>query len=158
MTIAMPAAAGADARSYPVIDRLFAGHGYADVRAADFAAFAQRPGAVLLVFIEDPARFKETLDLAVIVPEIARAFPGRFEVGVLLPEAARALAPRYGVRRWPAIVLLRDGEYVGALAGLRNWDEYLIGVEALLEAPAARPPAVGIPVNGVPGDTARRRD
>ena len=37
-------------------------------------------------------RFKETLDLAVIVPEIARAFPGRFAVGVLLPEAARAIA------------------------------------------------------------------
>ena len=65
------------------------------------------PGHTLLLFLEDPVRYKETLDLAVIVPEIARAFPGRFAVGVLLPEAARALHPRFGFRRWPAFVLLK---------------------------------------------------
>jgi hydrogenase-1 operon protein HyaE len=153
MTIAMPA--GADARAYPVIDRLFARHGYADLRESDFAAFAQRCGAAMLVFIEDPGRFKETLDLAVIVPEIARAFPGRFAIGVLLPEAARAAAPRYGVRRWPALVLLRDGEYVGAVEGLRNWDEYLTEVGRLLEGAAVRPPGVGIAVKTAPGNGGR---
>ncbi len=70
-------------------------------------------------------RYKETLDLAVIVPEIARAFAPRLAVGVLLPESARAVAPRYAFRRWPAFVMLADGRYVGAVDGLRNWDEYL---------------------------------
>ena len=59
----------------------------------------------MLVFTEDPLRIRETLDLAVIVPELARSFAGRFRVGVLLPEAARALQPRYGFRRWPALVM-----------------------------------------------------
>jgi len=86
------------------------------------------------------------LDLAVIVPEIARAFPGRFTVGVLLPEAARALHPRYGFRRWPALVMLNDGQYVGAVDGLRNWDEYLALVAGLLDAAPSRAPAVGIAV------------
>jgi len=148
MTIPMPIAAGADARSYPLIAGLFSRHGYTDVRAENFAAFTQRAGHTLLFFTEDPARFKETLDLAVIVPEIARAFPGRFAVGVLLPEAARALQPRYGFRRWPAVVLLQDGEYVGAVDGLRNWDEYLAEVAALLAACPSRPPTVGIAVKG----------
>jgi hydrogenase-1 operon protein HyaE len=151
--IPMPIAAGADARSYPLIAGLFSRHGYTDVRAGNLAAFTQRAGHTLLLFTEDPARFKETLDLAVIVPEIARAFPGRFEVGVLLPEAARELQPRYGFRRWPAIVVLRDGEHVGAVDGLRNWDEYLSAVAALLEAHASRPPTVGVAVKAA-GDAA----
>ena len=46
----------------------------------------------MLVFTEDPLRVRETLDIAVIVPELMRAFPGRFRVGVLLPEAARHVA------------------------------------------------------------------
>lgn len=150
MTIPMPIAPGADARAYPLIAGLFARHGYTDVCAANFAAFTQRAGHTLLLFTEDPARFKETLDLAVIVPEIARAFPGRFAVGVLLPEAARVLQPRYGFRRWPAIVVLKDGEYVGAVDGLRNWDEYLTRVAALLDARPSRPPTVGIAVKGAP--------
>jgi len=158
MTIPMPIAAGADARSYPLIAGLFSRQGYTDVREENFAAFTHRTGHTLLLFTEDPARFKETLDLAVIVPEIAGAFPGRFAVGVLLPEAARAFQPRYGFRRWPAIVLLRDGEYVGAVDGLRNWDEYLTAVAGLLEAQPSRPPTVGIAVKGVADAGAGRGD
>ncbi len=136
----MPLAAGADPRAYPLIDRLFSKHGYADLRAENFDAYTTRAGHALLLFAEDPMRFKETLDLAVIVPELERAFPRRFVVGVLLPEAARALHARYGFRRWPALVLLKDGRYVGAVDGLRNWDEYIDELTRLLAAPAARAP------------------
>jgi len=144
----MPVAAGADPRSFPLIAQLFAKHGFTEVRAENFAAFAQAQGHTLLLFTEDPFRIKETLDLAVIVPEIVRAFPGRFAVGVLLPEAARAFQPRYGFRRWPAVVMLKDGQYVGAVDGLRNWDEYLEDVAGLLAAAPARAPTVGIAVKG----------
>ena len=148
MTIPMPIAAGADPRSYPLIAGLFTRHGYTEVRPDTLAAFTQRPGHTLLLFLEDPVRYKETLDLAVIVPEIARAFAGAFTVGVLLPEAAREVAPRYGFRRWPAFVILKGGEYVGAVDGLRNWDEYGIEVARLLAAAPSRPPTIGIAVTG----------
>ena len=152
-TLPMPKAPGADPRSYPMIDRLFSRHGYAEVRPDTIDAFARRPGHALLLFLEDPVRFKETLDLAVIVPEIARAFAGAFAVGVLLPEAAREVQPRYGFRRWPAFVMLKDGEYVGAVDGLRGWDEYGIEVARLLAAAPSRPPTIGIAVTGT-GDGA----
>lgn len=148
MTIPMPVAAGADARSFPLIAQLFTKHGCTDVTAANFGAFTGLAGHVLLLFTEDPVRFRETLDLAVIVPEIAKTFRGRFAVGVLLPEAAREIQPRYGFRRWPAFVMLKDGHYVGAVEGLRNWDEYIAEVARLLDAPPTRPPAVGIAVKG----------
>ncbi len=144
MTLALDPATGAG--QHPLLAQLTSRHGFADVTAQDFDAFAQSPGHVLLLFTEDPVRYKETLDLAVIVPEIARAFAGRFTVGVLLPEAARAIAVRYGFRRWPAIVLLKDGGYVGAVDGLRNWDEYLHEMARLLEAPVTRPPSIGVAV------------
>jgi hydrogenase-1 operon protein HyaE len=143
MTRPLPVAADGP---HPLFARLLATAGCEEVAAAAHDAFTARPGHALLVFLEDPARYKESLDLAVVVPEIARAFPGRFAVGVLLPQAARAIAPRYGFRRWPALVVLKDGRHVGAVDGLRGWDEYTSEIAALLDAAPARPPTLGIPV------------
>jgi hydrogenase-1 operon protein HyaE len=148
MTLPMPVTAGADPRSFPLLAQLFSKHGYTEVNAHNFDACTRRAGHTLLLFTEDPIRFKETLDLAVIVPEIARAFAGRFEIGVLLPEAAREFQPRYGFRRWPAFVVLRDGQYVGAVDGLRDWDDYVGETSRLLIALPSRPPTVGIAVRG----------
>ena len=81
-----------------------------------------------------------------IVPELARAFPERFRCALLLPDAARAIATRYGFRRWPAIVLLRDGAYVGAIDGLRDWSDYCDQLGRLLDGDPTRPPSIGIAV------------
>jgi len=145
MTLPTPQPA-ARARSHPLVERLLAQPGFVEVDAATLDAFASAPGHALLVFLEDPTRYKETLDLAVIVPEIAAAFPARFTVGVLRPEAARAVHPRYGFRRWPAVVMLKDGRYVGAVDGLRTWDDYVTEIARLLAASPARPPGIVIPV------------
>jgi hydrogenase-1 operon protein HyaE len=143
-------AAGSPPVANPLLAQLVTKHGFAEISAEALDAFVAVPGRTLLVFTEDPARYKETLDLAVIVPEVARAFAGRFRVGVLFPDAARQVAPRYGFRRWPALVMLADGRYVGAIDGLRNWNEYLNEVAQLLEAEPTRPPSVGIPVAAAP--------
>ena len=148
MTIPMPLGPDADPMVHPLIAQLFTRHGFAEVTRETFAAWTQRTGRTLLLFLEDPARYKETLDIAVIVPQLAQAFAGRFAVGVLLPRAAREFAVRYGFRRWPAFVLLADGNYVGAVDGLRDWNEYRTEVARLLDAPPSRPPTVGIAVKG----------
>ncbi len=131
---------------HPLLERLSNGYGYRTLDAAAVDALAAGSAHVLLVFTEDPDRYRETLDLAVIVPELAREFPGRFAVAVLLPESARAVAPRYGLRRWPALVLLRNGDYVGTIDGVRDWSEYRFELARLLEAPTSRPPTIGIAV------------
>jgi len=136
----------AEAVLHPLLDQLFTRHGFTRVAADTLDAFAAAPGHALLVFTEDPQRYKETLDLAVIAPEVAKAFAGRFRVGVLLPPDARKAATRYGFARWPAVVMLKDGTYVGAIDGLRNWDEYVEGVQRLLDAEPTRAPTVGIAV------------
>jgi hydrogenase-1 operon protein HyaE len=131
---------------HPSLARMASGTGFAVLGAAELDAWAAAPGRALLFFSEDPALHRETLDLAVIVPELARTFAGRFRTALLPPDAARAAAPRYGFRRWPALVVLDGGRYVGAIDGLRNWAEYHAELERLLDAPASRPPAVGIPI------------
>jgi hydrogenase-1 operon protein HyaE len=139
-------ASAATATLHPLLEQLFTRHGFAPVEPETIDAFVEQPGHALLVFTEDPKRYKETLDLAVIAPELAKAFAGRFRTGALLPDAARKLAPRYGFARWPALVLLKDGRYVGAIDGLRNWDEYVEEMQQLLAAEPGRAPSVGIAV------------
>jgi hydrogenase-1 operon protein HyaE len=152
----MTAEAAAPARAlHPLLQRLVDMAPATVLEPAAFDAWANAPGAALLVFTEDPVLYRETLDLAVIVPELAAALPGRFRTGLLPPAAARALAGRYGFRRWPALVLLRDGRYVGAIDGLREWQAFVAGLSALLEAEPTRPPSVGIAVTAA-GDTAGR--
>jgi hydrogenase-1 operon protein HyaE len=138
---------------HPLVDQLLTRHGFVRVDAESLDAFAAGPGHALLVFTEDPVRYKETLDLAVIAPEVARAFEGCFRVAVLLPADARKVAPRYGFARWPALVVLKDGHYVGAIDGLRNWHEYIEETQRLLAAEPTRAPSIGIAVKtaGDPG-------
>jgi hydrogenase-1 operon protein HyaE len=153
MTAPASSPAVADPSLHPLLAQLIERHGVPELGAATFDAFVRKDGHTLLLFTEDPVRYRETLDLAVILPEILKAFPGRMRAGVLLPEAGRAIAVRYGFRRWPALVLLKDGDYVGALDGLRNWDDYLNDIAALLESPVTRPPSIGVAVKG-PGEAA----
>lgn len=136
-----------DPTLHPLLQRLVRETAAAVPDVQTFDAWAQGPGAAMVVFAEDPERYKETLDLAVIVPELAAAHAGQFRVALLPPAASRALAPRYGFARWPAFVMLRDGQYLGAVDGIRDWDVYVSELARLLAAPPSRPPSVGIPVH-----------
>lgn len=131
---------------HPLLERLCTATGAPLLDADSVEPWAAAGGHALLVFTEDPVVYRETLDLAVIVPELAQAAAGAFRTGVLLPAAARAVAPRYGFRRWPALVLLKDGRYVGAIDGLRDWQDYVDELARLLNAEPTRPPGIGVAV------------
>jgi hydrogenase-1 operon protein HyaE len=136
---------------HPLLARLVQLTGAALPGAEDFDAWANAPGTAMVVFADEPERYKETLDIAVIVPELHAAAARAFRVALLPPAAARALAPRYGLARWPAFVLLRDGQYLGAVDGIRDWDVYLAELQRLLAANPSRPPGVGIAVTAAGG-------
>lgn len=133
---------------HPLFVQLTAGHGFAELTEQSFDAWVAAPGSALVAFVEEPSKVKESLDLAVIAPELTRALPGAFRAAALMPAAARSIAVRYGLRRWPALLVLRDGGYVGSIEGLRNWDEYVGELARLLAAPVTRPPSIGVAVAG----------
>jgi hydrogenase-1 operon protein HyaE len=129
-----------------LVTRLIDLHGATRLDESTFEGGIAASGCTVLFYTEDPLRIKETLDVAVILPEIARAMPGRLRIGVLPPALALARAAHFGVRRWPALVFLRDGGWLGNIEGLRNWSEYLSEVEALLAGPVRALPPKVIPV------------
>ncbi|MEW5886661.1 MAG: hydrogenase [Pseudomonadota bacterium] len=102
----------------------------------------------VLLLAGDAVRFPEGQDVAAVLPELMKAFPGRFQIGVAAREHEDALARRYGSQRWPALLFFRDAQYVTAIVGMQDWDVYLRAVDAALRLPPSRPPTIGIPVIG----------
>lgn len=132
---------------HPLIDRLTVEFGYPRLDAGNLDAFLAAPGDAVLFCGGDPIQHPECLDVAVVLPELLRAHPGRFRAGVAAPALEAELQARYGFNRWPSLVFLRAGAYVGAISGIQDWAVYLARIDALLVAPASRPPSIGIAVS-----------
>lgn len=133
-----------------LIDRLTQTLGYALLDADNFEDFVADTPQCVLFFTEDPASFPESNDVAVILPEIARRFAGRLIPAVVARGYERQIDKLYGVREWPTLVFLRKGEYLGAIARVQNWQDYVAGIEEILARDTRRPPCIGIPVVGQP--------
>lgn len=129
-----------------LVERLVQQHGARWIDTGTVDDWAGGAGDRVLFFGGDPVRFPEVLDVAVVLPELQRQFGGRFTVGVVRREAEDTIAARYAAQRRPSLVFLRDGRYVGVIAGMLDWDDYLQRVAALLAAAPSRVPGVGIPV------------
>jgi hydrogenase-1 operon protein HyaE len=124
------------------ISRMLQKHGFLRVEPGQTAYPA---GLAALLLTEDPQRNLEVLDACVILPEALKPLGDRISRRVAGPETSVALMQQYGVVRAPAVVFLRDGLYVGALNGIRDWNEYQNEVARLLDGPA-QPKPIGIPV------------
>lgn len=109
-------------------------------------------GDRVLLLAGDPVRFPEGQDVAAVLPELYKALPGRFAVGVVAREHEDEIAARYGSQRWPTLLFLRDGGYVTALVGMRDWDVFIQKVRQCLDMPLSRAPTIGIPVVSASSD------
>lgn len=98
-----------------------------------------------LLLTEDPQRNLEVLDACVMLPEVLKPLGTDIERWVAGPDAAPALMQKFGVARAPAVVFLRQGNYLGVLNGIRDWGEYQQEIARLLTGPA-QPKPIGIPV------------
>ena len=63
-------------------------------------------GITVLFFAGDPNRFHDTTDVAVVFPELVKAFEGKLRPGVVAADAGQALQQYYGFTAWPALVFL----------------------------------------------------
>ncbi len=112
----------------------------------DFAPLAAERGDLAVLLTDDPARCPESWDMAVVLPEVLRSFAGQLSAASAMPEVSRELARRYGVTRYPSLLFVRGGDYVGVLEGMYDWQLLGPAVARLLDTPASRAPSVGIPV------------
>lgn len=147
-------ATAARASAPPLIARLAQAHAW--VGAEDLDDFlAAHPGDVVLFVWSDPIRFPESLDVAVVLPELLAHASGpgapRFKIAVVDALSEDTVARRYGAQRRPSLIFLRDGQYVDTVAGMLDWEPYAQAVDQALAAPTRRAPGVGIPLVGEAG-------
>lgn len=132
--------------THPLVQSLFDDYGYPEVSLATHEAFINQPGVTVLFFAGDPKRFRETTDVAVVLPELVKAFQGLLIPGVVATGAEKALQQHYGFTAWPALVFMRDGGYLGAITGIQNWVEYLHDISELVTADSKPAPGFKVPV------------
>lgn len=130
----------------PLVERLVTQLGASFVNEVNCDSFAASGGDVVLFIAGDPVRFPEGLDVAVVLPELQKHFDHAFRIGVVEMDAEDAIAKRYAATRRPALVFLRDGQYVTNVSGMLDWDDYVREVGQALVMPATRVPGIGIPV------------
>ncbi len=131
-----------------LVQRLFNDFGYPEIDGDNHDEFVEQSGVCVLFFTGDPNKFRETNDVAVILPELVQAFEGHLRPGVVARSFEVKLQMRYGFKAWPALVFLRDGGYLGTITGVQNWTDYLQKIQSLLASEPSRPPGFKIPVVG----------
>lgn len=131
----IPDTAPRSAQMHPLVGRLISELSYPLLaNASDLAEFTHRPGAHCLFVPGDAARNLETPDAAVILPELRQAFQHAFDCAVVgdaieagLREATRAL-------KTPAFLFYREGQFLGAIEKIRDWDDYIARTSHILSA------------------------
>lgn len=124
----------------PLITQLQTRHGYPLLDADSYDHFVYGAENVVLFFCNDPVQFPESNDVAVILPELIKTFSGRLRAAVIDRSIERELQARFRFTGWPSLVFLRNGEYLGAITGIRDWQEYRQETVRILAATPGEPP------------------
>ncbi|MCB1800618.1 MAG: hypothetical protein KDI82_02915 [Gammaproteobacteria bacterium] len=130
----------------PLIEQLVEQHGYPRMTADNAAGLLAREATLVLFLSEDPKRYPEANDVAVILPELARAFSGRFEPVVVGHELEAQFKDRYDIAVWPCLVFLRNGRFLGKISKVRDWSDYMQRIPEILAREPGHNPGLGIPL------------
>lgn len=131
-----------------LIDRLLTDYSYPQITVDNHDDFVATPGLNVLFFPGNPDTVKDASDVAVILPELVNAFDQKLNPGVVTDTFGDGmkLKRQYGFTHYPALVFVRDGEYVDTLSRIQDWTHYLSKIETYFTAPVRRAPGFSIPV------------
>ena len=110
-----------DEMSWPALD---------DWPALD--SYTAQPGTHALFVPGDPKRNLETADVAVILPEIKQAFQGRFDCAVVGDDIEQKVREETKVLKTPSLIFYREGQMIGGIPRVRDWDEYMARITQIL--------------------------
>jgi hydrogenase-1 operon protein HyaE len=119
---------------HPLLKALVERHGLPvvdDAAIEKFFASSDRRHALLL-FSGAGAPRAETSDVAVLFPELLKAFSGHVHGALVAPEAEASLKTRFQVFVFPSIVVTRDGQPVAVLPKILDWADYRQKIAAAL--------------------------
>ncbi|MEY4984916.1 MAG: hypothetical protein RIR62_3182 [Pseudomonadota bacterium] len=118
---------------HPLLDRLVTELGWPHLTSHEqVAAFLARPGAHCLLIPGDAARNLETADAAVVLPELRMVFQNAFDCALVGDAIEADLRETHNVLKTPGFLFFRNGQLQGAIAKIRDWDDYMARVPAIL--------------------------
>lgn len=129
----------------PLVDRLSEELNFPLLDLSNLDAFLADNLFSVLFFTEDIARFPETNDVAVVLPELMSVFPD-IKPAVVARSDEKKLQSLYGFRSWPALVFMRGDEYLDAITGIQDWTDYLEQIKNIITSEPSRPLSIGVPV------------
>jgi len=129
----------------PLINRLVDELDYPLLDATNFEDFISNQHYSVLFCTEQPKRFPESNDVAVILPELVSAFP-QLKPAVVAVEFEKTVQGRYNFNVWPSLVFLKDGRFLGTISKVQDWDVYRAEIQSILALAPCRDPGIGIPV------------
>lgn len=123
---------------HPLIDRLTTEDGWPTLTdEAELKTWIARPGNHVLFVPGDWKRNLESADVAVILPELVRAFQGRFDCAVVGEELQGAVKESSGINKTPSLIFYREGVCLGGIPKVRDWDDYMARVARILDLQTA---------------------
>jgi hydrogenase-1 operon protein HyaE len=131
----------------PLIKAMIEQYDYPVLNVDNVDEFINSQDECVLFFTENPTRFPESDDVAMILPELVKEYGNRFNAAVIEQDSQRKLQARYDFREWPTLVFLRKGEYLGTISRVQDWNEYIIQINTFLtEGPKKVITGIGVPL------------
>lgn len=123
-----------------LVQQLITTHNYPLLGAGDVGEFINKHPYSVLFFCNDAKLFPETLDVAVILPELMSAFNGRIVPAIISRDDDMKVQRNYGFTTWPSLVFFKEGGYLGTISKVRDWDEYLNEIQTFIMSKPTTPP------------------
>lgn len=108
----------------------------APIGAGDIEPFiADRPGRLRVVFLAgNPDKKLETADVAIVLRELVKAYPGAMDVGLVTPDAESEVMDFTGVFAVPSLIVYGGGRKLETLPKIQDWSVYAEAFPRLIEA------------------------
>ena len=139
----------------PLMQQIITREGLPVLSAETLDGFAQDAGDMVLMVGGDWKRHVEVNDLAVILPELLKAAGGQLTGAVLDRASEREIQTRFRFNRYPVLIFLRDGQYLGRIQKVLDWADYIAEINAILARAPSDPPPYEFPDGCAPAQTAR---
>lgn len=129
----------------PLLQSIIERHGYVVIDHDGLEEFAVSHQYIALFFAGDAERVAESNDVAVVLPELEKAFHGAFMPAVVARDSERALQRKFRFNTYPALVFLKRGGYLGAILKIQDWHDYLSQIQEILTSTPVEPPSFTFP-------------
>ncbi|AYQ57682.1 Hydrogenase expression/formation protein [Bathymodiolus thermophilus thioautotrophic gill symbiont] len=123
-----------------LIQQLITTHNYPLLSESNISNFIKQHRYSVLFFCNDAKLFPESLDVAIILPELISTFKGQIVPALVSRDDEMKIQRNYGFSTWPSLVFFKEGAYLGVISKVQNWDDYMNEIQKLMMSEPTTPP------------------